>query len=175
MFTGREDDLHRLSTSFAARQSSQSQHQRRFVLFGLGGSGKTQICLKYVQAHRERYGRYSDRLASYELTVPLGIGAYSGSMRAATTVSSSALRRLHVSYRWMRTLTALSEGWPTSHKPGSLCSIMPTTPNSGWPRISRRETEATLSSPAEIPNVNITIQWDIGKWGNFRSTIQCHY
>lgn len=26
--------------------------QRRFVLFGLGGSGKTQICINYAQSHR---------------------------------------------------------------------------------------------------------------------------
>ncbi|KAK5203044.1 hypothetical protein LTR41_011231 [Exophiala xenobiotica] len=55
-FTGRdEEDLDRLTRSFPAGPSSQRQHERRFVLFGLGGSGKTQICLKYVQAQRERY------------------------------------------------------------------------------------------------------------------------
>jgi Cdc6-like AAA superfamily ATPase len=60
VFTGRGEDLQRLTTAFAAGLASLDHHQRRFVLFGLGGSGKTQICLKYVQEHRERYGRYSD-------------------------------------------------------------------------------------------------------------------
>ncbi|KIW35358.1 uncharacterized protein PV07_02057 [Cladophialophora immunda] len=54
-FTGREDELRSLSAAFAGRHPLQGHHQRRFVLFGLGGSGKTQICLSYVQSHRERY------------------------------------------------------------------------------------------------------------------------
>ncbi len=29
--------------------------QRRFVLYGLGGSGKMQVCVRYAQVHRERY------------------------------------------------------------------------------------------------------------------------
>ncbi|KAK5202612.1 hypothetical protein LTR41_011644 [Exophiala xenobiotica] len=53
--SGRNEDLELLTTSFAPRPPLQRQHQRRFVLFGLGGSGKTQICLKYVQDQRERY------------------------------------------------------------------------------------------------------------------------
>ncbi|KAK5188831.1 hypothetical protein LTR47_011690 [Exophiala xenobiotica] len=55
VFTGRDKDLTCLTTSFATRPPLKRQHQRRFVLFGLGGSGKTQICLKYLQDQRERY------------------------------------------------------------------------------------------------------------------------
>jgi hypothetical protein len=29
--------------------------QRRFVLYGLGGSGKTQVSLKFAQDNRDRY------------------------------------------------------------------------------------------------------------------------
>ncbi|KAK5311064.1 hypothetical protein LTR93_011837 [Exophiala xenobiotica] len=56
VFTGRDEDLQCLTTSLAPGPSSPRKHQRRYVLFGLGGSGKTQICLKYVQEQRERYG-----------------------------------------------------------------------------------------------------------------------
>ncbi len=55
VFTGRDEDLQCLTTSLAPGPSSPRKHQRRYVLFGLGGSGKTQICLKYVQEQRERY------------------------------------------------------------------------------------------------------------------------
>ena len=34
---------------------SAQKMQKRYVLHGLGGSGKTQICLKFAQDHRERY------------------------------------------------------------------------------------------------------------------------
>ncbi|KAH8693883.1 hypothetical protein BGW36DRAFT_463515 [Talaromyces proteolyticus] len=55
VFTGRDEEVELLTTSFGTGQSPQNCNQRRFVLFGLGGSGKTQICLKYVQKERERY------------------------------------------------------------------------------------------------------------------------
>ncbi|KAI9790079.1 MAG: hypothetical protein M1816_005549 [Peltula sp. TS41687] len=55
VFTGRDEDLQRLAVSLAARKPSEEQDQRRYVLFGLGGSGKTQICLKYIERYRERY------------------------------------------------------------------------------------------------------------------------
>jgi GTPase SAR1 family protein len=74
MFTGREEDLQCLTTAFALGQPSQRHQQRRFVPFGLGGSGKTQICLKYVQDQRERYEKESDltsvRLFNDESTYP---------------------------------------------------------------------------------------------------------
>ena len=54
-FTGRDIDLQRLTTSFAAGSKPRRQHQRRFVLYGPGGMGKTQICLKFVQEQRDRY------------------------------------------------------------------------------------------------------------------------
>lgn len=60
VFTGRDEELQCLTISFAKGPSSEKRHQRRFVLFGLGGSGKTQICLKYVQDQRERYMKFSD-------------------------------------------------------------------------------------------------------------------
>ncbi|KAK4935621.1 hypothetical protein LTR10_023344 [Elasticomyces elasticus] len=55
VFTGRDDDMQSLTAAFVPVPPSQRPHQRRFVLFGLGGSGKTQICLKHVQDQRERY------------------------------------------------------------------------------------------------------------------------
>ena len=55
VFTGRDTDLQCLIAAFSSGRPSRGHYQRRFVLFGLGGSGKTQICLKYAQEHRERY------------------------------------------------------------------------------------------------------------------------
>jgi primosomal protein N' len=55
VFTGQEDVSRRLDSSLALANRPSQPVQRRFVLFGVGGSGKTQICLKYAQAHRERY------------------------------------------------------------------------------------------------------------------------
>lgn len=55
-FTGREDIAQRLLETCSPNSASKAQTvQKRFVLYGLGGSGKTQVCLKFAQVHREKY------------------------------------------------------------------------------------------------------------------------
>ena len=51
LFTGREDILQRLKEHFAPRDRG----RKSFLLYGMGGIGKTQICLKFVE---EMAGRY---------------------------------------------------------------------------------------------------------------------
>ncbi len=55
VFTGQEEVSQCLESSLTLAQLPRQPVQRRFVLWGLGGSGKTQICLKYAQVHRKRY------------------------------------------------------------------------------------------------------------------------
>ena len=47
LFTGRRCYLERLWHYFDLRDSSRSR--RAFLLYGMGGAGKTQICLKFVE------------------------------------------------------------------------------------------------------------------------------
>jgi Cdc6-like AAA superfamily ATPase len=55
MFTGREDICKQLNEScLAPRVQDILRIQRRFILYGLGGSGKTQVSLKFAQDHREK-------------------------------------------------------------------------------------------------------------------------
>ena len=52
-FTGRIDILNKLSTYFSETTASVAcATQRVFVLFGMGGAGKTQIALKFVNEHQ---------------------------------------------------------------------------------------------------------------------------
>ena len=55
IFTGRED-VSRLveKTLLSPEYHNSSPQQRRFVIHGIGGSGKTQFCCKFAQEHRER-------------------------------------------------------------------------------------------------------------------------
>ena len=55
IFTGR-DAVTRILKSKILEQPAPGipQQQKRFVLYGLGGSGKTQFCLKFVQDNRDR-------------------------------------------------------------------------------------------------------------------------
>jgi hypothetical protein len=52
LFTGRNDVCALLQMHCLPSPSPKQQH--RFVLHGLGGSGKTQVALKFAQDHRER-------------------------------------------------------------------------------------------------------------------------
>ena len=57
MFTGRKEALKKLSEYFDESTASVAcATQRVFVLFGMGGGGKTQIALKFVNECRARYG-----------------------------------------------------------------------------------------------------------------------
>ena len=59
ILTGRDDTSGKLRSKCLPSQSALTQkEQKRFVLYGLGGIGKTQICLKFAQDHQERYVYY---------------------------------------------------------------------------------------------------------------------
>jgi Holliday junction resolvasome RuvABC ATP-dependent DNA helicase subunit len=47
-FTGREDILERLKDHFAPQDEGDGC-RKSFLLYGMGGIGKTQICLKFVE------------------------------------------------------------------------------------------------------------------------------
>jgi Holliday junction resolvasome RuvABC ATP-dependent DNA helicase subunit len=48
LFTGREDTLERLKNHFAPHDEG-DRCRKSFLLYGMGGIGKTQICLKFVE------------------------------------------------------------------------------------------------------------------------------
>jgi hypothetical protein len=55
LFTGRDNVLRKLHDGFfPSRNESRLEMQRRFILYGLGGSGKTQICTRFAEIHREK-------------------------------------------------------------------------------------------------------------------------
>jgi hypothetical protein len=51
-FTGRNDMRQNLCDSLITDRHMRVKRQERFVLYGLGGSGKTQVCLKFAQDNR---------------------------------------------------------------------------------------------------------------------------
>ena len=55
-FTGRDEYLKTVETSFDFPKTSvESKKQRRFVLYGTGGMGKTQLALKFLDEQSDRY------------------------------------------------------------------------------------------------------------------------
>jgi hypothetical protein len=55
IFTGREEILVQMERHLLPADGSEFAKQLVFVLVGLGGAGKTQIALKYVDRHNIRY------------------------------------------------------------------------------------------------------------------------
>jgi GTPase SAR1 family protein len=47
IFTGRQKDIQKLAQYFSPRDKPRPR--RHFLLVGMGGVGKTQICLKFVE------------------------------------------------------------------------------------------------------------------------------
>lgn len=55
IFTGRADISQLVEETLLAPENIDcSRQQRRFIIHGIGGSGKTQFCSKFAQDHRER-------------------------------------------------------------------------------------------------------------------------
>ncbi|KAI9880614.1 MAG: hypothetical protein M1830_001965 [Pleopsidium flavum] len=56
IFTGRDDITRRLQQKILSPSATDApRQQKRFVLYGLGGSGKTQFCLKFAQDNRDSF------------------------------------------------------------------------------------------------------------------------
>jgi hypothetical protein len=53
LFTGRTDILQRIESDLTT--TTDLGQQRRFVITGIGGQGKSEICLKVADLVRERY------------------------------------------------------------------------------------------------------------------------
>lgn len=54
IFTGRETLLEELKQAFEGTPANDHM-QKRFIIYGLGGSGKTQFCCKFAQDNRENF------------------------------------------------------------------------------------------------------------------------
>ena len=56
IFSGRERDLKQMEESFELPKTSMElKKQRRFILYGVGGIGKTQLALKFIDQNEDRY------------------------------------------------------------------------------------------------------------------------
>ena len=48
-FTGRSDVLAKLKEHFTAESNDKLRRRKFFLLYGMGGIGKTQICLRFIE------------------------------------------------------------------------------------------------------------------------------
>ena len=52
LYTGREELGERIAQAFSFDASSNPKRQRTFVIIGRGGTGKSEVCLKFAEVHR---------------------------------------------------------------------------------------------------------------------------
>ena len=72
IFTGRDNVLRKLNDSFfPSRNESALATQKRFILYGLGGSGKTQICTRFAEVHRDMLVVQCSQSSAVRLTLDL--------------------------------------------------------------------------------------------------------
>ena len=55
LFTGRIELLERIKTALLSDDIHHAKEQKRFVITGLGGQGKSEVCLKAASLMREEY------------------------------------------------------------------------------------------------------------------------
>ena len=55
LYVGREELGLRLGHSFSPSPDASSKRRKTFVIMGLGGTGKSEACLKYAEDHQEEY------------------------------------------------------------------------------------------------------------------------
>jgi len=53
-FTGRVEVIAKLKSHFFPKTNDAVQKRKAFLLYGMGGIGKTQICLKFVEEVSDR-------------------------------------------------------------------------------------------------------------------------
>jgi len=53
-FTGRTEVIAKLKRHFLSKTNDAVQKRKFFLLYGMGGIGKTQICLKFVEEVSDR-------------------------------------------------------------------------------------------------------------------------
>jgi len=54
-FTGRTEILAKLQDHFAKGPNNERRSRKHFLLYGMGGIGKTQICLRFIEDMSDRY------------------------------------------------------------------------------------------------------------------------
>jgi hypothetical protein len=127
LFTGRVELLVRIKAILHSDNTASYKQQRRFVITGLGGQGKSEICLQVANSLKEEYIHYEEVLIVYQLT-EIASGAYFGSTPISLPPLSVTLSPLQ-SYSGTRLRLSLKhfKSLQLHNEAGSSSSIMPMT------------------------------------------------
>ena len=135
IFTGRNRELNDLKQYLTVSPSTQPcKAQKRFVVFGLSGSGKTQFCCKFASDNKQRYLPIVQSYNESQLMRLKAFGAFFGSMQALKSTQSNPFLQSQRSERSHQTNVLPKIGFPVSNKSslGCLSLTMRMTPIFQW-------------------------------------------
>ncbi|KIJ94074.1 hypothetical protein K443DRAFT_37057, partial [Laccaria amethystina LaAM-08-1] len=72
-FTGRTEIIAKLKEHFLNSPNNQVQRRKYFLLYGMGGVGKTQICLKFIEEMSDHFSIVCWLDASSAVTITQGL------------------------------------------------------------------------------------------------------
>ncbi|KAF8602157.1 hypothetical protein BDV93DRAFT_557669 [Ceratobasidium sp. AG-I] len=100
-FTGREDILEQMRHYFFEAPPSE---RRLFVLCGLGGAGKTQLALKFVQMHKDEFWQVFYIDATTRETISAGLATLAKEANVGETVENGLAWLVSQEERWLLVL-----------------------------------------------------------------------
>ncbi|KAF8345239.1 P-loop containing nucleoside triphosphate hydrolase protein [Amanita rubescens] len=144
MFTGHGIYLERLKDYFG---SSTARQRKSFLLHGMGGIGKTQICLKFIEEHETLFSDIFWIDASSESMIDLRLKqiaqANSGTAEAASS-ASSVLKWISKTSNWLMIYDNADSGCHVVERflpPGNEGNILITSRNLELMRITENSVE----------------------------------
>ncbi|KAM6493363.1 hypothetical protein JOM56_011497 [Amanita muscaria] len=137
-FTGRDSYLQSLKDHFSPKSCSE---RKKFLLYGMGGIGKTQICLKFIEEHGKKW--FSDIFwvnASSEDAIDLCLRQIAQKYMVDSTPSAeSALEWISCRNDWLMVFDNADGGYQVVEKfipSGKGGSILITSRDKGLARIT---------------------------------------
>ncbi|KAF8598112.1 FabD/lysophospholipase-like protein [Ceratobasidium sp. AG-I] len=128
-FTGREDILDQMQDYFF---SASPMDRRLFVLCGLGGAGKTQLALKFVQLHKDKFWDVFYIDVTTRETISSGLIALARAAKAGETPEAAMAWLVSQEERWLLILNNADNPKLNLHEFFPACShgdILITTRN----------------------------------------------
>ncbi|KAM6503313.1 hypothetical protein JOM56_000256 [Amanita muscaria] len=160
LFTGRDRYLQVLNNYFSRKRDSE---RKKFLLYGMGGIGKTQICLKFIEQYGET--RFSEIFwidASSEHTIELCLRQIAQKHKVDSTPSTeSALQWISGRKNWLMVFDNADGGYHVVEKfipLGNRGSILITSRDNGMARITSGTDFAEVTEMGEEEAIALLLE-----------------
>ncbi|KAF8347366.1 hypothetical protein F5887DRAFT_1281075 [Amanita rubescens] len=154
LFTGRSDHLQTLKEHFC----NPSKERKYFLLHGMGGIGKTQICLQFIHQNKNWFSDIFWIDASSEGTIDLRLKQIT---RAKNISAASALDWLAEQDNWLMVFDSADGGYKIVEKflpPGESGNILITSRNKDLMRITLKKNSMEILEMDEKEAISLLLK-----------------